>query len=71
MPAVLDGVLPLEMVWYECEGGHQGSVSFPFEMVLFECESWSSRKSELALGDGMNVKVGHQGKSELEECSSF
>ncbi len=46
-------------------------MSFPFEMVLFECESWSSRKSELALGDGMNVKVGHQGKSELEECSSF
>jgi hypothetical protein len=52
MPAVLDDVLPLEMVWYECEGGHQGRVSFPFEMILYECESWSPRKCELALGDG-------------------
>jgi hypothetical protein len=53
MPAVLDGVLPLEMVWYECKGGHQGSMSFPFEMVLYECKSWSPRKCELALGDGI------------------
>jgi hypothetical protein len=52
MPAVLDDVLPLEMIGYEREGGHQGRVSFPFEMVLYECESWSPRKCELALGDG-------------------